>query len=188
MGVHSPLTHGSSPLTRGALSLMRPGRKILGIIPAHAGSTSSGCAFSHGIGDHPRSRGEHQGPRHKQLTLPGSSPLTRGAPQFHCGDGLPGRIIPAHAGSTGASRQRCRGRGDHPRSRGEHYGLQYRMRPDGGSSPLTRGAPHRHRPFRGNHRIIPAHAGRTPGDTDPWHLTRDHPRSRGEDPTWHHAG
>ncbi len=50
---------GSSPPTRGALSVC-PSRTVAsGIIPAYAGSTSTSTSGSHRQTDHPRLRGEH---------------------------------------------------------------------------------------------------------------------------------
>ena len=73
-------TRGSSPLTRGA----QPGAKalvcLLGLIPAHAGSTPCLGGESNPTRAHPRSRGEHTTGAITEQTNEGSSPLTRGAP------------------------------------------------------------------------------------------------------------
>ncbi|EEH65608.1 hypothetical protein HMPREF0058_1578 [Actinomyces urogenitalis DSM 15434] len=71
---------GSSPLTRG-----RQIRDVIadseeGLIPAHAGSTTSGIRAL--------------------KNCPGSSPLTRGRPRVTRVKPRPCRLIPAHAGST----------------------------------------------------------------------------------------
>ncbi len=111
---------GSSPLTRGARAAPGPRNEVLGLIPAHAGSTSSPWEPGPGRSAHPRSRGEHRVAERGKSRLPGSSPLTRGAlprrPQIRVVD----RLIPAHAGSTSALRTPARGSSAHPRSRGEH--------------------------------------------------------------------
>ena len=91
---------GSSPLVRGALR-REAGRSLpAGIIPARAGSTSSGSARSAATRDHPRSCGEHIATERTGKMPKGSSPLVRGArmPEFgtHDREG----IIPARAGST----------------------------------------------------------------------------------------
>ena len=69
---------GSSPLSRGILSvtgiLVEPGR----IIPALAGNTASSRAVAAGSGDHPRSRGEYLGVWWICWGRCGSSPLSRG--------------------------------------------------------------------------------------------------------------
>ena len=150
------------------------------IIPAHAGSTLDGGDAEHARTDHPRSRGEHNWKRFLATLGAGSSPLTRGAPGVVTRRPAPGRIIPAHAGSTVLVHLiRQLGR-DHPRSRGEHSIDTADARAHAGSSPLTRGA---HR-CRGScirpTRIIPAHAGSTRSREAQGRLRRDHPRSRGE--------
>ena len=94
-----PLT-GSSPLTRGKpVDLLLRGA-LQGIIPAHAGKTSSVQAAAPPMRDHPRSRGENRYDPHAPFPVRGSSPLTRGKRRsgepFRRGRG----IIPAHAGKT----------------------------------------------------------------------------------------
>ena len=93
-------TLGSSPLTRGKLPVLRRQLPGPGIIPAHAGKTSSPGASSHPARDHPRSRGENLEDNWEVLEADGSSPLTRGK---HQADGVRVHsrgIIPAHAGKT----------------------------------------------------------------------------------------
>ena len=159
-----PFTYGaagSSPLTRGA-----PWSQItltlgVGLIPAHAGSTSTSPDRRPRAAAHPRSRGEHDWLHTNRLSQGGSSPLTRGA--LHPAEAayMAARLIPAHAGSTLFSA----GIGSlfraHPRSRGEHFTSVTKPWFSRGSSPLTRGAhggrPHRVQPLR----LIPAHAGST---------------------------
>ena len=133
---------GSSPLSRGILALaLQP------IV---------------GYKDHPRSRGEYFIPEPISFAESGSSPLSRG---IQCcavdPEGVEG-IIPALAGNTSTARRLRRARADHPRSRGE-----YRYSGTGtlftwGSSPLSRGIPHRNSGVVGPCRIIPALAGNTP--------------------------
>ena len=151
---------GSSPHTRGA----RPGAGTLllrgGIIPAYAGSTSSGGWRRAKIKDHPRIRGEHC-----QAILPVSSPA---------------RIIPAYAGSTSPPTDDRNLPKDHPRIRGEHVDPITIGIGQWGSSPHTRGA---HRPRRRRHhqdRIIPAYAGSTRPSARGRRRRTDHPRIRGE--------
>ena len=50
---------GSSPLTRGKLSLLGVVLRSVGLIPAHAGKTGTGKRLSIGMRAHPRSRGEN---------------------------------------------------------------------------------------------------------------------------------
>ncbi len=189
-GEHSMLiflsasVNGSSPLTRGA---HRPPIRLLRlhrIIPAHAGSTCPGGPARGPRPDHPRSRGEHRCKFSGQAELNGSSPLTRGAPStrtiFHSRP----RIIPAHAGSTTSKTTKCLTRADHPRSRGEHHGRAHGLGLARGSSPLTRGALHFTSSLVSCKRIIPAHAGSTGTCPCVGGAKSDHPRSRGEHPSF----
>ena len=114
------------------------------------------------------------------FTAVGSSPLTRGKRPQRDQKLRRWRLIPAHAGKT---RSRCiRGglRAAHPRSRGENLSRPRGWGKSPGSSPLTRGKRHPVVLLAEHCRLIPAHAGKTPGlpsATDP---TEAHPRSRGE--------
>ena len=75
------------------------------------------------------------------------------------------------------------GRGDHPRIRGEHYGIRHARHDRSGSSPHTRGALLRAAQIHTLFRIIPAYAGSTQALHGERRPRRDHPRIRGE-----HAG
>ena len=111
---------GSSPLTRGAQIKDWNKDTVIGLIPAHAGSTLPGIDTVNKIEAHPRSRGEHSlTPGHHQ-TVVGSSPLTRGARGWASGEDVPEGLIPAHAGSTVVHTVVNGAPPAHPRSRGEH--------------------------------------------------------------------
>ena len=115
-----------------------------------------------------------------ELELAGSSPLTRGAPDFRTRDSIDPGIIPAHAGSTFLIHLSSPDSRDHPRSRGEHaFGGAF-VKPQAGSSPLTRGARIRRRVAWSRPGIIPAHAGSTDHSGASTVSAADHPRSRGE--------
>ena len=151
---------GSSPLTRGKHALSIARLDAAGLIPAHAGKTSSPRPRILAGPAHPRSRGENA---HAVLAAPmidGSSPLTRGKRDRGGGGRHRHGLIPAHAGKTG--------RHSIPIVRAL------------GSSPLTRGKRtptqiQRLRPW-----LIPAHAGKTVGTNHGGPGTTAHPRSRGE--------
>ena len=115
-----PSGAGSSPLTRGAPIVGGFGVAVVGLIPAHAGSTRTVPTASPSRRAHPRSRGEHGHHATQDDPYGGSSPLTRGAlPKGH--EGASGRgLIPAHAGSTLVGLVRVPTHWAHPRSRGEH--------------------------------------------------------------------
>jgi len=93
-------TVGSSPHTRGALSLRHFHLFSFGIIPAYAGSTVVPLPGATLAWDHPRIRGEHRRFDARSVHAPGSSPHTRGAQVGADGPHPPTRIIPAYAGST----------------------------------------------------------------------------------------
>ena len=174
------LARGSSPLTRGAPDAGATVVVVVGIIPAHAGSTAGQKPGSVGALDHPRSRGEHGLMTALGGPWGGSSPLTRGAPDGVLASAGGAGIIPAHAGSTTPTTGTRSGRRDHPRSRGEHTGFTQDELDAMGSSPLTRGAlagAPAEPPLTG---IIPAHAGSTRTRREVSPRYRDHPRSRGE--------
>ena len=70
------------------------------IIPAYAGSTSTGGMTVFRCSDHPRIRGEHTGIVSVLRDDVGSSPHTRGALGRRTPGRIDPRIIPAYAGST----------------------------------------------------------------------------------------
>ena len=179
-GGEDGLYAGSSPHTRGARP-PRPGKTpASGIIPAYAGSTKTGRRDGQRQRDHPRIRGEHSESTTISLTISGSSPHTRGAPdRRQAGQSCDG-IIPAYAGSTEDVNAFQLGLRDHPRIRGEHFWVWLIWEASWGSSPHTRGA----RAFLGegdmSGRIIPAYAGSTSPWSAPSSRAPDHPRIRGE--------
>ena len=98
------LGSGSSPLTRGKLDGLGDHGLDRGLIPAHAGKTTSRSTATLTATAHPRSRGENQDENIVNLSKQGSSPLTRGKPKLvHCYVTVAG-LIPAHAGKTASGR------------------------------------------------------------------------------------
>ena len=91
---------GSSPRMRGAPPLSAKRHTRVGIIPAHAGSTSSAMDSRICDRDHPRACGEHQSSAMGPNASVGSSPRMRGALGIAAGLVHGVGIIPAHAGST----------------------------------------------------------------------------------------
>ena len=111
---------GSSPLTRGKLPDRNSTVGELGLIPAHAGKTTSISSPKSSDPAHPRSRGENDSGRRHPVSVKGSSPLTRGKP-FNLGATNPHRrLIPAHAGKTVRPSSVLTPDRAHPRSRGEN--------------------------------------------------------------------
>ena len=79
-----------------------------------------------------------------------------------------------------ASRRRPRTSGAHPRSRGENEIYNFAMKQCPGSSPLTRGKWIDWTQFLAAVGLIPAHAGKISGASQPPGTNAAHPRSRGE--------
>ena len=171
---------GSSPLTRGKRVQLHHAGDRAGLIPAHAGKTSTSLNSWSGTRAHPRSRGENNLVANGVHLRSGSSPLTRGKPLVVNNEVAIGGLIPAHAGKTPwppGSKGRVRA---HPRSRGENGRRCWQVRRRRGSSPLTRGKPAIDDVALAAGRLIPAHAGKTVGAGLRIVLDRAHPRSRGE--------
>ena len=164
---------------RGSLDCERDIDFFVGIIPAHAGLTTSVMASLYCWRDHPRACGAHLVCPRNFVGQEGSSPRMRGSLcNCHICHSLLG-IIPAHAGLTGTFLRDGRRAGDHPRACGAHSKTH---RPNSftvGSSPRMRGSL-RQRGF-GEYRrgIIPAHAGLTPAVSGSIFPARDHPRACG---------
>ena len=151
---------GSSPLTRGK-QLRGAGFECWwGLIPAHAGKTSSEAGRPINTRAHPRSRGENV--------------------EVHEHGVSPTGLIPAHAGKTPVRLGRHQDGRAHPRSRGENTASSRRSMARAGSSPLTRGKLHVVVNAERGHGLIPAHAGKTMASAVRLFGLKAHPRSRGE--------
>ena len=129
---------------------------------------------------HPHSRGENNPKGSRKMKSSGSSPLTRGKLVVSCPLARTAGLIPTHAGKTTPTAARAPPDRTHPHSRGENAAWLDDLGVPGGSSPLTRGKPHR-RPCRCSARgLIPTHAGKTTRLKAPATPGRAHPHSRGE--------
>ena len=157
----TPEPAGSSPLTRGKRLNLGDGGLRQGLIPAHAGKTSTPAAGWTGETAHPRSRGENVASRSNSGYRTGSSPLTRGKPHGSHHDRRHHGLIPAHAGKTTAQQDDPSSPRAHPRSRGENQIATLERRNRAGSSPLTRGKLMRGVQVIPGAGLIPAHAGKT---------------------------
>ena len=91
---------GSSPLTRGKLTLRSWNSPSRWLIPAHAGKTFARTCPSPRPRAHPRSRGENQPGEPPSCGYTGSSPLTRGKQRIRPARLRSAGLIPAHAGKT----------------------------------------------------------------------------------------
>ena len=180
----SRTTIGSSPLTRGKPGTIVAYAGVSRLIPAHAGKTAAFSEATRRARAHPRSRGENIVSRCELSHVTGSSPLTRGKPAIEPMSPSSRGLIPAHAGKTTYAELRIQTNGAHPRSRGENLFERERYARSMGSSPLTRGKPAVPSHDMAPARLIPAHAGKTPGAEHVGAVVPAHPRSRGEnDPT-----
>ena len=155
-------------------------RSAGGLIPAHAGKTSTPSRAAPRKRAHPRSRGENNWTRPPCPTRSGSSPLTRGKHGERSDVGPRRGLIPAHAGKTSRSCSRAGCRGAHPRSRGENELSAKVAHNAQGSSPLTRGKHQVGGRLRDRLGLIPAHAGKTSRGVSEDSGHGAHPRSRGE--------
>ena len=154
--------------------------KTLGLIPAHAGKTSTRTRCHPRTSAHPRSRGENYIRACELRPCTGSSPLTRGKQNMLAGERGHGRLIPAHAGKTYCQDCPALILPAHPRSRGENSRRSSPSSHQSGSSPLTRGKQCALSVNQFSERLIPAHAGKTRRGTPTTRSRPAHPRSRGE--------
>ena len=134
---------GSSPLTRGKQLSDRRDVAVFGLIPAHAGKTTTSTTQAVRHAAHPRSRGENASAPDAISCGAGSSPLTRGKRCREVSFERANRLIPAHAGKTLRAARIARRHWAHPRSRGENKIVTMQTRDAPGSSPLTRGKQNR---------------------------------------------
>ena len=173
------LATGSSPLTRGKRCPPGRCRGLSGLIPAHAGKTTTTHRTRSLSRAHPRSRGENLWVLVVVNKTIGSSPLTRGKPKRTGQNRDVRRLIPAHAGKTFLKPTDAVHIRAHPRSRGENSNRGCSTVDQKGSSPLTRGKHLRRRSDNDRPRLIPAHAGKTTSTRRRSAARRAHPRSRG---------
>ena len=171
---------GSSPLTRGKRVGCLGCRRDRGLIPAHAGKTSSEPLSLASRPAHPHSRRENRPMTIVRPIHTDSSPLTRGKRIRLASTRSHFRLIPAHAGKTLEKTLAREPSGAHPRSRGENISSRSAIWFLRGSSPLTRGKPRRSGSRRPSLGLIPAHAGKTCPALSTGSGRRAHPRSRGE--------
>ena len=176
-------SRGSSPLTRGKPRPQSWQKRASRLIPAHAGKTRCQLRLRRRGRAHPRSRGENRPAAAQLRSQLDSSPLTRGKPHRRIQGVVARRLIPAHAGKTNFPDPDSRQARAHPRSRGENRLGEDNDVAVSGSSPLTRGKPHKAWTKALQARLIPAHAGKTGHDTPGSSRSSAHPRSRGENPS-----
>ncbi len=158
--LHRHMVLGSSPLTRGKRDFARDELGCVGLIPAHAGKTSSSHCTKTTRQAHPRSRRENVVLAEGVGPAMGSSPLTQGKRVSLRHVPVTTGLIPAHAGKTRSWLARSGRSWAHPRSReGKLKQNSYRIH---------------------DVRFIPAHAGKTNRPSRRSRCHRAHPHSRGE--------
>ena len=173
---------GSSPRMRGSPSSWRNISPSPGIIPAHAGLTSSGCTAYRASRDHPRACGAHDTDTITNRPLQGSSPRMRSSRRTDILIARDLGIIPAHAELTPGDGADEGSRGDHPRACGAHLVGCMACPLSMGSSPRMRGSPFGSSVGSAVGGIIPAHAGLTAVCCFLLFSCRDHPRACGAHP------
>ena len=119
----APPDTGSSPRVRGAGTPGRELARVLGIIPACAGSSSIADGETKILRDHPRVCGEQARREAYWPSVMGSSPRVRGAVRFAISLNLSLGIIPACAGSRPIVILECGQPWDHPRVCGEQLSV-----------------------------------------------------------------
>ena len=171
---------GSSPLARGTSQVTHLISLEVRLIPARAGSTKLTPVTPAVSAAHPRSRGEHPSPGSPEITIDGSSPLTRGTPAHLTDHDVSRGLIPTRAGNILLPLQISGVRSAHPRYCGEHTSPTRPDQSSPGSSPLARGTMVAPIPHQRPARLIPARAGNILQSAS-WCLhSSAHPRSRGE--------
>ena len=154
-------TPGSSPRMRGTRLRRGEVACINGLIPAHAGKTRPLLPAHMESWAHPRACGENVREAPRDVDRAGSSPRMRGKLKTKIRGNPLRRLIPAHAGKTGASSPSSPSSSAHPRACGENRLAEWDEYISEGSSPRMRGkqvvADSQH--LKGG--LIPAHAGKT---------------------------
>ena len=175
-----PVSAGSSPRGRGKRRGRACKRTEQGLIPARAGKTERGDRIAAPRQAHPRAGGENEAGDEKGATFEGSSPRGRGKLGRDGLEEATGRLIPARAGKTSASRRCASPRRAHPRAGGEngrHSMPTVRML---GSSPRGRGKLGVCAIGACVYGLIPARAGKTALGCAAVSDCGAHPRAGGE--------
>ena len=171
---------GSPPLARGTVYRTSPPRARGGITPACAGNRHTEDKAYHGIGDHPRLRGEQCHSISAAAFRAGSPPLARGTVTVIKALAADKGITPACAGNRLHLIHVLIPVQDHPRLRGEQSCFFVNSPTILGSPPLARGTAVVRAVRVAAYGITPACAGnRNIPSVSPF-AKWDHPRLRGE--------
>ena len=171
---------GSSPRVRGKPLEQRRAALAAGLIPACAGKTARGSRARSSGAAHPRVCGENKLDDAPSSRTHGSSPRVRGKHIPSICLVVPKRLIPACAGKTRNAEANGNVEWAHPRVCGENLLIAPHVTRHTGSSPRVRGKPHQQPAKPTRWRLIPACAGKTPGNAPNGPLQGAHPRVCGE--------
>ena len=130
-------------------------------IPAYAGKTRTQTGFTINQLEHPRVCGENRYTTLRKSYANGTSPRMRGKPEYTTVRNTQRRNIPAYAGKTHATAQKCWFPTEHPRVCGENSGVCVNSVTITGTSPRMRGKRPAAVAAFVNVRNIPAYAGKT---------------------------
>ena len=154
------------------------------ITPACAGKSLTSYVPDGEWKDHPRMRGEKPSSALSHLLVKGSPPHARGKVRRAGVDGRRMGITPACAGKRRMEAISCLSKKDHPRMRGEKGIARQDDANVAGSPPHARGKARKASRISPAVRITPACAGKSETGTNPAETVKDHPRMRGEKPSW----
>ena len=171
---------GSSPRERGEGRDGGAGTSSGRFIPARAGRGTLGSAMFAAATVHPRASGERRHLRDDAVSQRGSSPRERGEGTSRAAAPRARRFIPARAGRGRGGRPGRAQRAVHPRASGERAAGGRAGAPCVGSSPRERGEDNGSVTLIGDHRFIPARAGRGSARSTPTANVTVHPRVSGE--------
>ena len=184
MGSSTTAKEGSPPHARGKGKLLLILNHSKRITPACAGKSKKQAREKMGKQDHPRMRGEKLYKRGFQRGGQGSPPHARGKVRRAGVDGRRMGITPACAGKRRMEAISCLSKKDHPRMRGEKGIARQDDANVAGSPPHARGKARKASRISPAVRITPACAGKSETGTNPAETVKDHPRMRGEKPSW----
>ena len=153
----------SSPHTRGSSQPGHGARRLLRVVPAHAGVIPTRTPRAPPRHGRPRTRGGHPGSRFGPVRSLRSSPHTRGSSLCVVRHRRLVGVVPAHAGVIPRRSPTRRLASCRPRTRGGHPAGTSRLGRRLQSSPHTRGSSRLQSLRLPLQRVVPAHAGGHPG-------------------------
>ena len=171
---------GSPPRMRGKDVIKAADGSTIGITPAYAGKSGSGCDLQTHRWDHPRMCGEKDSIIIHHRKEQGSPPRMREKGLLTILTYMYFRITPAHAGKSSCSSADNSIEQDHPRVCGEKSAPGWRSWYAPGSPPHVRGKEQMLQQAGRVWGITPACAGKSAEDAQSQRPGKDHPRMCGE--------